>query len=83
MPAEYSLLGGFDRALIQLKMGDCVAREGWNGKNMWLCIQRPDEHSKMSLPYIFMCTADGGLVPWVASQTDLLSMDWQRVSFDH
>lgn len=31
-------------------------------------------------PYIMMYTADGDFVPWVASQTDLLSDDWQWVS---
>jgi hypothetical protein len=34
----------------------------------------------MSLPYIFMKTADDKLVPWLASQTDLLSDDWEVVS---
>lgn len=28
-------------------------------------------------PYIMMRTADGALVPWLASQTDLLSDDWE------
>jgi hypothetical protein len=28
------------------------------------------------LPWIGMKTADGGFVPWVASQTDLLAEDW-------
>jgi hypothetical protein len=53
-----------------------VARTSWNGKGMWLALQRPDEHSKMQLPYIYMKTAEGKLVPWLASQTDLLSDDW-------
>lgn len=30
-------------------------------------------------PHIDMRTADGSLVPWVASQTDLLADDWMRV----
>jgi hypothetical protein len=30
----------------------------------------------MTLPYIYMKTADGNLVPWLASQTDLLATDW-------
>jgi len=28
------------------------------------------------MPYIMMFTADGAFVPWLASQTDLLSEDW-------
>lgn len=69
----------FGRALQVLKGGGNVARAGWNGKNMWLGLQRPDAHSKMSLPYIFMCTAQGDLVPWLASQTDMLAEDWVLV----
>jgi len=53
-----------------------MARVGWNGEGMHIEMQRPDEHSKMTRPYIFMKTADGDLVPWVASQSDLLAMDW-------
>lgn len=66
----------FSMALSSLKIGYRVSRKGWNGKGMWLELQRPDEGSKMTLPYIYMKTADGHLVPWLASQTDLLSDDW-------
>ena len=66
----------FSWALSQLKQGNCISRAGWNGKGMWLELQVPDEHSKMSLPYIFMQTACGNKVPWLASQTDLMSDDW-------
>lgn len=69
----------FGGAIAILKQGGRVARSGWNGKGMWLELQRPDAHSKMSLPYIFMKTADGHLVPWLASQTDVLGEDWGRV----
>jgi hypothetical protein len=31
------------------------------------------------LPYIMMRTADGSFVPWLASQTDLLSDDWEAL----
>lgn len=66
----------FGQALDALKLGSRVARAGWNGKGMWLALQRPDERSKMSLPYIYMKTADDKLVPWLASQTDVLGEDW-------
>lgn len=72
----------FGDAISALKEGKFVSREGWNGKNMWLGLQRPDAHSKMSLPYIFMCTAQGDLVPWLASQTDMLAEDWGAVEHD-
>lgn len=66
----------FGDAIEALKSGDTVAREGWNGKGMLLQLQRPDAHSKMSLPYIYMRTVQGDLVPWLASQTDMLAEDW-------
>ena len=69
----------FGSALEALKSGAQVYRLGWNGKRMWLQLQRPDEHSKMTLPYIYMYTAQGDLVPWLASQTDLLAEDWELV----
>lgn len=62
----------FGNAIRALKDGKKVSREGWNGKGMWLALQVPDAHSKMSLPYIYMKTADDKLVPWLASQTDVL-----------
>ena len=67
----------FGKALTALREGQRVRRAGWNGKGMWLELQVPDEHSKMTLPYIFMSTAQGDLVPWLASQTDMLATDWE------
>lgn len=69
----------FGWALEKLWLGCKVCRKGWNGKEMWLKLQVPDEHSKMTLPYIYMKTACGNLVPWLASQTDILSNDWEVV----
>lgn len=69
----------FGEAITALKQGKKVCRRGWNGKGMWLNLQVPDEHSKMTLPYIYMKTADNNLVPWLASQTDMLAEDWEIV----
>lgn len=66
----------FSYALMMVRNGQRVCRTGWNGKGMWVALQRPDAHSKMSLPYLYMKTADDELVPWLASQTDLLAEDW-------
>lgn len=70
----------FGHAIVHLKMGHAVSRSGWNGKGMWLMLQVPDEHSKMTLPYIYMYTAQNHQVPWLASQTDMLADDWGVVS---
>jgi len=67
------------QAIRALRDGKRIARAGWNGKNMYLELQVPDEHSKMTLPYVYMRTAQGDLVPWLCSQTDLLANDWEIV----
>lgn len=75
---------GFGIALATLKQGGKVTRSGWNGKGLWLELQRPDEHSKMTLPYIYINyptdakTTPGCRVPWLASQTDMLAEDWME-----
>ena len=75
----------FGQALEDLKIGAKVARKGWNGKGIFIELQVPDEFSKMTHPYIFIDTtglqtenldAPKSRVPWLASQTDLLSEDW-------
>lgn len=73
----------FGPALNALKSGARVYRDGWNGKGMRLTLQCPDEHSKMTLPYLYMEYPDGhpaypqgARVPWLASQTDILAGDW-------
>jgi hypothetical protein len=68
---------GIGRALDEMRAGYLVSRTGWNGKGMHLGLQVPDGNSKMTLPYVYMKTAQGHLVPWLCSQTDLLADDWQ------
>jgi hypothetical protein len=63
-------------AVKQLHNGEKVARAGWNGKDQYLELQVPDVHSKMTLPYVYIRTVQGHLVPWICSQTDLLATDW-------
>lgn len=75
----------FGLALEALRKGYKVARKGWNGKGIYIEMQRPDEHSKMTQPYLYIVTsnlitdnpyAPKGLVPWLPSQTDMLGEDW-------
>lgn len=63
-------------AIEAMREGERVARTNWNGKNQFLELQVPDEHSKMTLPYIYITTVQGDRVPWLASQTDILANDW-------
>lgn len=78
----------FGQALEELKAGNKVARAGWNGKGIHIALQVPDANSKMTHPYIYIDTtglettnsaAPKNLVPWFASQTDMLSEDWEVV----
>lgn len=85
----------FGQALEQLKEGAKVAREGWNGKAMFLflvpgstfAVNRapllgiyPDGTVIKYRPHIDMRTANGEIVPWIASQSDLLENDWVLVA---
>ena len=69
----------FGQALENLKAGKKVARNGWNGKGMWLDLQIPDPGSKMGHPYIYMKGVDGKLFPWNPNNLDMLAEDWQVV----
>jgi len=74
----------FGEALEALKQGKKVARQGWNGKGMWLVLVNSYNYkvdavrsgSHTILPWIGMKTAGDEFVPWLASQTDVLASDW-------
>jgi hypothetical protein len=72
----------FGQAIEALKQGYKVARQGWNGKGMWLKLIKGSQwdcsgEDSEKLPFIGMKTADNKFVPWLASQTDILSEDWE------
>ena len=75
----------FGEMIAMLKKGHTAKREGWNGNGIFIALQVPDENSKMTSPYIYIDTtglktdnpnAPKNRVPWLASQTDMLSEDW-------
>lgn len=66
----------FGGVIKELKLGRSFRRLGWNNEKSYIMLQRPDENSKMTKPYIFFVTDDGDKIPWVASQTDILECDW-------
>jgi hypothetical protein len=84
----------FGDALKALKDGKKVCRAGWNGKGMFLffvpgsCfkVSRPpllgiytEGTDVRYAPHIDLKAADGTVVPWTASQVDVLADDWQVV----
>ena len=69
----------FGHAIECLKIGYNVQREGWNGKGMWLRYVSKSQVAPGHRTYIEMKTVDDEIVPWVASQTDMLADDWRIV----
>ena len=77
----------FGLAVEAIKKGQKVARSGWNGKGMWIGIHKEGgtftrQECGTDLTYrdyIVMKTVDNQLVPWTASQTDVLAEDWKIV----
>lgn len=85
----------FGEAIRLLKNGKRVARAGWNGKNMFLFLVQGSKdltvnrEPLMSIlgkgakftyqPHVDMFTADGTIVPWLCSQSDMLAEDWTIV----
>lgn len=84
----------FSEALEIIKTKGRVARTGWNGKGMFVFLVNGSTFEVNREPllsilgegvivnyrsHIDMKTADGSIVPWVASQTDILADDWELV----
>ena len=81
-------------AVKQMHDGNKVAREGWNGKGMFIFLVPgsqfqvnrppllgiyPEGKTINYRPHVDMKTADDQIVPWVCSQSDLLATDWMLV----
>lgn len=81
----------FSEALEFAKQGHRISREGWNGKGMFVFMVNGDAikqavHEAYGDPtkdgydvrdFLMMFTAQSDLVPWVASQSDILADDWE------
>lgn len=84
----------FGEAVEAMRQGRCVRRQGWNGKGMFaflvpgskFVVNRPPllgifpPGTEVTYePHIDMYTAQKTVVPWLASQTDVQSSDWELV----
>lgn len=67
----------FGDALVYLKQGKMVCLPHWT-KDTFLSIQESTELSKMTSSYIYV-TSRFGLVPWVATQIEMLSENWMII----
>lgn len=84
----------FSQILESIKNGKKAARLGWNGKDQFVflvpgstfTVDRPPllgiypEGTAITyLPHIDIKNQQGTVVPWLASQGDLLAEDWVEV----
>ena len=82
----------FSEALNAIKLGHKLKRSGWNSKDTFIFLVHGSEFEVNRAPlnafyemgtkvkyhaHIDMKTAQGYIVPWLASQPDLLSEDWE------
>lgn len=87
----------FGDALRALKAGKRVAREGWNGKGMFLFLVNGSTFTVNREPllsimgegtqvqyhaHVDMKTAQGYVVPWLCSQADMLAADWIEINVE-
>jgi len=87
-------MAGFETVIVGLKQRKRFARAGWNGRNMFIFLVPGSTFEVNREPllsilghgtqvdyrsHIDMRAANGEIVPWVASQSDLLEDDWVEV----
>lgn len=86
-------MNGIGWAVKQMQHGSKVRRAGWNGKKGMFLFLVPGSTFKVNRApllgiypegteiqyhaHVDMKTADGQVVPWLCSQTDLLATDWE------
>lgn len=81
----------FSEAINLCKQGKRIQRKGWNGKNQYVelatCISYKNaqgeivncEHEAIGNKALAFVGTSGVQIGWLASQSDMLSDDWQIV----
>jgi hypothetical protein len=87
-------MNGIGWAVKQMQDGQLVGRKGWNGKGMFIFLVSGSQfvvnRAPLNVifpagteinyrPHIDIKSIDGSIVPWQASQTDLLATDWEVI----
>jgi len=67
----------FGEAFEQAKKGKGMRLPQWQ-PDVVIKVQRPDEHSKMTAPYVY-AESRFGRVPWRETMIELFSDKWQIV----
>jgi len=73
MPIEEQF--NFSEALKMMINGTSMARKAWNNSNIEVFAQIPDEHSKMTKPYLVMRKGDD-MFPLDLSCESIFAADW-------
>lgn len=72
----------FGLAIEALKRGERAARDGWDGKEMWLMLMGagdttlPNGENYPALPFLIIKASNRTTVPWLPTQADMLAEDW-------
>lgn len=79
----------FSEALKLVKAGEAIARKGWNAKDQYVYLVPANKYQAVTdvarlqfgnfVPYrayLAIKTVQNDVVPWLASQSDLLAEDW-------
>ncbi len=73
----------FGLALEAMKLWKKVARKGWNGKGIFIYLHQGEFSNFITIDTTGLQTdnpdAPRCVIPWVASQTDMLCEDWEIV----
>jgi len=75
----------FGKALEELKKGNRVARNGWNGKNMWIVQINDCEIPYRGIgrvklnPFFAIKNVNDTMSTWVPSVNDTLAEDWKVI----
>lgn len=88
----------FSEALELIKHGECMKREGWNGKDQFVFLVNGSEFKVNRAPllgifeegtdityrpHIDMKYQDGSIGVWLASMGDIMADDWEQLEKDN
>ena len=70
-------MSSFSDAIHFMEDGEKIRLPKWS-PDVFIAIQKPDEHSKMTAPYFYV-TSRFGMVPWIPTMIEMFSKEWNIV----